>query len=377
MSKLKINYVVLGDIHLGHPINKTSDIVENLRHYFLTNHKLFSKADIIFLEGDVFHKFLRNSSDDYIIAIEWLSELINYCSTFKIKLRILEGTPSHDWKQAKLVQSIINKLHITVDFKYISTLYIEKMTDLGLSILYVPDEYKHQASEVYSDTLALLKENNLSQVDIAIMHGQFSYQLPMVQLASSHDENKYMDIVKYFITINHIHTPSVFKRIIAPGSFDRLAHGEEEDKGGVYISIEKNKSPQYLFIKNPKARWYKTLNYAGKTIDEIMPLFKKDIKKIPPFSSVRLIVDKDSKVIQTVKEFKKQYFDYVIDIDNVKTKQLTVGEKIVNDNVTIETFNITKENIHQLLFKELEKHNLSNNEIHILKQEMDMLLEAI
>lgn len=376
MANKLIKYLVLGDIHLGNPLNPTNNIVNNLRDFWLTNHKLIKDCDIIFLEGDLFHKLLSNNSDDYILAMEWLSEMIMYCSTFKIKLRILEGTPSHDWRQAKVVNNIITKLNVVIDFKYVQTLYIENMLDLGLTVLFVPDEYKHDANDVYEDVLALLKENNLTQVDIAVMHGQFDYQLPMVKLISSHDENKYLDIVKYFITINHIHTSSVFKRIIAPGSFDRLAHGEEEDKGGMFITIDKKGVSQYVFLKNVKAKIFKTLNYATKTLDEIMLLFKKDIKKIPIGSGVRLIVGYDSTITKAVKEFKKQYLDYKIDIDNTKNKQLIVGEKITA-TPTIVSFSITKENVLSLLHGELEKHKLDSSAIDIINSEIEALIKSI
>lgn len=376
MANKLIKYLVLGDIHLGNPLNPTNNIIDNLRDFWLINHKLLKDCDVIFIEGDLYHKLLSNNSDDYILAMEWLSELIMYCSTFKIKLRILEGTPSHDWRQAKVVNNIITKLNVVIDFKYIQTLYIENMLDIGLTILYVPDEYKHDANDVYADVLSLLKENNLTQVDIAIMHGQFEYQLPMVKLISSHDENKYHDIVKHYITINHIHTASVFKRIIAPGSFDRLAHGEEEDKGCMLITISKTGERQYIFLKNHKAKIFKTLNYAKKTLDEIMLLFKKDIKKIPLGSGVRLIVGHDSTITKAVKEFKKQYLGYKIDIANEKNKQLVVGEKI-NIDPTIHSFSITRENVMSLLHTELEKHRLDMASLEIINSEVETLIKSI
>ena len=44
---------------------------------------------------------------------------------------------------------------------------------------------------------------------------------------------------------------SVFERILAQGSFDRLAHNEEEDKGGIVVTIDKvNGNHSYRFIKN-------------------------------------------------------------------------------------------------------------------------------
>jgi DNA repair exonuclease SbcCD nuclease subunit len=187
MRKKHISYLVLSDIHLGHKNNKTEDIVNNLNHYFAKHNQLIKRCDVIFLAGDVFDKLLISSSVEYVVAIQWLSVLAMYCKKNNIKLRILEGTPSHDWKQLKALSTTLEVLNTGIDFKYISTLEIEHIEDLGINVLYIPDEYKHEASETFTDVKELMKSKNLKQVDIAIMHGQFNYQLP-IKLESSHSE---------------------------------------------------------------------------------------------------------------------------------------------------------------------------------------------
>ena len=112
MKKNKISYLVLSDIHLGHNINKTENIINNLQIYFKENYKEFSKLDMICIAGDVFDKLLVSSSIDFLLATEWLTELIVFCKQHDIILRILEGTPSHDRNQSKVITSIIKKLNI-------------------------------------------------------------------------------------------------------------------------------------------------------------------------------------------------------------------------------------------------------------------------
>ena len=70
---------MLSDIHLGSNRNTTQEIITNLRTYFKDNHKLFKKLHLIILAGDVFDKLLSSSSDEYILAVEWLTELVMYC----------------------------------------------------------------------------------------------------------------------------------------------------------------------------------------------------------------------------------------------------------------------------------------------------------
>ena len=94
-----------------------------------------------------------------------------------------------------------------------------------------------------------MKDLNIEQVDLAMMHGNFKYQLPMPSI-HMHTEEDYLSIVRYYICINHIHTASVYGRILAPGSFDRMAHGEEEDKGYRIYSTENNKDTEFVVLNS-------------------------------------------------------------------------------------------------------------------------------
>ena len=355
-----IKYLVLSDIHLGHKNNKTIDIVNNLLHYFKVNDKLFKKLDILFLAGDVFDRLLSTNSEEYITAVKWLSYVVSYCKTNDIKLRLLEGTPSHDWKQSKAVTTVIEQLGVNIDFKYIETVSIEKMTDLGINILYIPDEANHHASDTLDEVSELLIKNNLSQVDIAIMHGQFNYQLPIL-LESSHDENSYLDIVKYYISIGHIHIPSVFKRILAEGSFDRLTHGEEEDKGGMLITI--GDEPRFEFIVNKRAKIFKTLDV--KNLDNALEYVVRKLKDIPSYSFIRILAERSSDMKSLTKELQERYKNYTFKIEYNDDDDVAVESMVIDNSVNIETFEITSSNIEKLIVKEMEKHKLTSRETDI------------
>lgn len=368
----KLKYLVLSDIHLGHNLNKTDNIISNLRYYFRTNHKEFKNLNMIVIAGDVFDKLLVTSSRDFILATEWLTELILYCKSWKIKLRILEGTPSHDWKQAKVITSIIEKLQIEIDYKYIDTLFIEHMIDWDIFILYVPDEYKHKASDTLKDVKKLMKSMTLSQVDIAFMHGQFTYQLP-VQLESSHDETEYLKLVKYYINIGHIHTPSVCDRIIAQGSFDRLAHNEEEKKGGVVVTIKKDGEKNFTFVDNIKSMIFKTFRFGSETLEEIKEILDKELEKLPIGSNIRLVSENEEFLTKNLITLKTMYPKYVIKIEKPKLKEKKF--KLITETKHIDSFAITKDNILELLDVEMAKHNLTPNEKTIYYEETKKILE--
>lgn len=363
-----IRYLVLSDIHLGHNINKTPYIINNLHNFFINYRKQLKFLDMIIIAGDTFDRLLMTSSIDFIMATEWLTELVTYCKDNNIILRILEGTPSHDWKQAKVITTIIEKFNIEIDYKYIDTLYIEQNNKLGLNILYVPDEYKHSAKDTYKDVLKLLKQNKLKEVDIAIMHGQFHYQLPQVKLESSHDEDNYLNIVKHYINVGHIHTHSSYERIIAQGSFDRLAHNEEEPKGAVLVELNNNTDNKYIFLTNENAMVFKTFKFEKEDIENIIKTLDKELNKLPINSNIRIIAKSEKFLSKDLETIIKRYSDYKIKFDKKDNKIITTS--LIDDVININSFSITKENIKELLLTELKKYNLTNKELEIFDNEL-------
>lgn len=352
-----VKYLVISDIHFGHNINKTCDIIQNLSNFFIKYRKDLKDLDIIFLAGDVFDRLLSNNNKDYLYAIKWLVDLLLYCEKEDIILRILEGTPSHDWKQMSILSTILDKLNLSINFKYIDTLCIETMHKHNLTVLYIPDEWKHNAADTWEDVKQCLLDNKLKQVDIAIMHGQFRYQLPIL-LESSHIEENYLSIVKYYINIGHIHTHSVKDRILAQGSFDRLTHGQEEDKGAVLVTLDDQ--PSYKFLVNDQAMVFKTIEIdKDKTLEDIDKELKK-ISKKHESGNIRIIL-KDNPLVGILEVIRKTYPQFRIKLERVNTN--VEKYKLLQDQVIEQGFSITKENVKDLLTVELNKFNLSKEDI--------------
>ena len=365
----KIQYLVLSDIHLGHTKNKTDNIIKNLNHFFKTYHKDIIECKVIFISGDVFDRLLTTKSVEYRHSMAWLSNLLLFCKEHDIALRILYGTPSHDMEQISAFEEIAKKLYPEADFKYNNTLSIEYMDKLGISVLYVPDEWRHDAKDTYKEALALMKEKSLAQVDIAIMHGCFGYQMPMVKDKSfCHLESNYLDIVKFYITIGHIHTSSTYERIIAPGSFDRLAHGEEEAKGGIICTICADGTMSFKFLQNIHSCIFKSIDYIGRLEADIVSDLKKELKKLPIGSHIRLLVDNDSNLLKNLRDLLANYPDYNI---KFKTDNTVVKKIDILELAKIETIAITANNIEDLLLKEVQ---LDSSELAIFKEELKLAI---
>lgn len=362
MIKEEIKYLVLSDIHLGHSRNKTKTIIRNLNSYLAEYHDEIKTVDIIFIAGDVFDKLLTTKSEEYIESLKWLTNLLIYCKNFNIKLRILHGTPSHDANQIQAFVSVAKDLDKDVDFKYVNELSIEFINDLGINVLYVPDEWRHESKTTLEEVKNLLKEKHLAQVDISIMHGCFRYQLPIKPDAKFlHNESEYLDITKFYINIGHVHTSSAYERILAPGSFDRLAHGEEEKKGGLLCTIRKDKSMEFKFLENRFATVFKTLDYQNTNETDIIKDLKIKLKKFQDGSFIRINIDNDNKLIKSLRTFLETYIhlNIKIDVDQKTIKKISIDELLKKDN---KTFEINKNNIEDLINKCID--DIEENEVY-------------
>ena len=373
-----LSYLVISDIHLGHRNTTTKEIVENLDAYFgyYSATHAFTRLDLLFIAGDLFDSALLFTQDEIAVIQGWMYRLMDYCVRHGIKLRILEGTPSHDNFQCRNFLYAAERYGKDLDFKYIETLHIEKIDDIGVSVLYVPDEWSSTTAKTQEQVVTLMKEATLSHVDIAIMHGMFTYQVPELTNASlKHSELFYLDIVKYFINIGHVHTFSTFDRIIAQGSFDRLAHGEESAKGGVLCYLSKDGQHGYVFIENTFAKTYKTINVRHTDIDKALAQVANAVDKLKPESHVRIKAKAKHPILQGLNTFKVSY-------PFIHFSKLTVEDdetaKIIQEHVDNETdyvpININKENIITLLMGEIiGKYNLDNSQVSLLEKHLNKI----
>ncbi len=337
-----INYLVLSDIHGGRANNSIDTIFSNIVSYFNKYNRQFKELDYIFINGDVYDKLLINGSYEANKVMEMLIFILDYCVKYNIGIRFLKGTPSHDWDQLdSLVLLVENHPEYSkLDFKYFKNLHIEKLDSHGINILYVPDEWRTNPMDTYKEVKELMVKQGIQQVDLCMMHGFFKYQLPSI-VGNGHDEELYLNICKYYIHIGHVHTFSTYKRIVANGSFDRLAHNEEEDKGGVVVKITCEYKLSYKFLPNENALLFKKLIVGNKTIGEVRREVRKFFGK--QNGRLKLIFTEQADVdITTVRGYFKNLH---VDIE---------VKKIEKENILLEhneIIDITKDNITSLLLE--------------------------
>jgi len=315
-------YIVTSDIHLGHLKTTTTHIISSFKKYILND--LNKNINILFISGDLFDRLLDLNSKEVYEIIEFFNYLLNYCYKYNIFLRILEGTPSHDWQQSTILLKINEIRKEKVNLKYFKTLDIEYIEEYNKYILYIPDEWTNDHIDLEKQIQEKLNILNIEKVDIAILHGQFKYQTLNKKYNGFYFKEEYfLNLVRSYIHIGHYHTFSTFDRIIANGSLERLAHGEEEPKG--YIKVEDNK---YVFIENKNAYIYKTINITDKfTLEKL----DKIIFEFPKKSYIRLVVSKNSYFNLNFDSLKIRYLDYSL--------KKIIKENLLNQNSIIYIIN--------------------------------------
>ena len=345
------------DIHFLHQRTPTQHIVDNFIHYLSQYDNV--PVDMLVIGGDVFERDVPFNDPDVTKVFGWIFEVALWCAKKGTYLRILEGTPSHDAFQARHFGEIIGNAKIPVNYAYIDTVTVEKIPELDISILYVNDEYHPDTNVTLSDVKDRMKEAGLCQVDIAVMHGFFNFQLPPAATKTPrHDEVSYLSLVKHYIFIGHHHTHAVYDRIIANGSFDRLAHGQEEPKGFVDATI-KTGSDSFYFIENTKAFSYITITPKSKHIEGVAKEISKVISHLKIGSHVRLRLPKDHPAWVGFNVIKQQYEFYHLTKIGIDEVDEYAPVRIVQD-MDIPSYipvTITQSNIVSLILEEAQRRN--------------------
>lgn len=349
-------------------------MIEQLDIYFdhYTAKSSFTELDYIFIAGDLFDLGMDGVDGEFHIIQLWIARLFKFCEVYKIKLRFLKGTPSHDKDQMQMAVTLEKVLEVELDFKYIDTLHIEFVEEDNLYILYVPDEYHPDSEQTFRQVLELMSGLGIAKVDIAIMHGFFGYQLP--ELASSslkHNERQYLDIVKHYISIGHVHNFSVYERIIAQGSFGRISHGEEMPKGGVVLSINPDGKDSYQFIENIHAKTFKTISVRFKDVERVMEQLDRELSALEADSHVRLLMSKDHTLYSNLDLIKTRFpmANFTRKDSSATKKSNHLTELDISIEVLYTPIDINKSNIITLLNEQInDKHSLSGEQHQILNE---------
>lgn len=318
-GKLKILNV--GDVHLGHARTPTEFILRNLDIY-INVPSVLDDIDLVSIAGDFFDRCLSYADHQVGLIESWITRFLMQCVASNVIVRVLEGTPSHDWKQSSFFEQQAKSVGIPVDVRHVTELSIEHIEALDMDVLYVPDKWRPTTVETWTEVQGLLSQHGLTQIDIAIMHGAFEYQLPEIVTEPAHDSVSYLSIVKYLIFIGHVHRNFVRDRIVPSGSFDRLVQGEEEPKGFHIAEVDiKSSNYKLTFCENKKAKIYKAIDLDQFDETNIWGFLDQLVKEYPKKSAFSLKVKKGNTLNGSLRHIRSRYPDFEWDMAIEKTKK--------------------------------------------------------
>lgn len=354
----------ISDIHLGHPKTQTLHITTNLCRAFPDSESTHL-LDVIFFGGDLFDRLLSLNQPDVPQILEWAGNFIKMCGEHKIHFVLMEGTPSHDWGQSRML-GVLQKLGLgNKYFHYITDLSIVHFDDLGIDVLFVPDEWKQQEpDDTWKEVKELMRERNLDKVDFTILHGTFDFQLPEHVKVPRHVLARYEEITRFRIYGAHIHEASSRGKVRVNGSFDRIAHGEESAKGHWRTKFVNGKIADEIFVVNKFAKIYKTLDCSGMELDAALSFIEKEVSKLPNDSHVRIKAAKSDTILGNLETIRKRWPD--MHWSTKATESETIQKTLfVDQRAVFDQIQITPDNIASLLSERLP---LLTNDGNLLEQ---------
>ena len=358
--------MILGDIHLGSTRVACDQIIRCLM-WALPDNAITAALNILYISGDLFDRLLSFNQIDAHLAIKWVRYLLTLCKKYDIVLRVVEGTPSHDWKQNVIFETLNNDDVVTgvkgigADMRYISKVSIEYIERYDIHVLYVPD-LKIAADDMWADIQAQMKLLSITQVDYAVIHGAFHHQLPPVMHSSPHlhSAESFIKITKHFVLTNHIHTPSQLDKILAGGSIERLRHGEEHPKG--YIKTFVGPKRTYAEFKvNPHATQFTTIKLVGKNREDAVRLIEKALEYKDRAANIRIIANKGDEVYHLGDRLKKIFPFTTFTFEMADQKKKDVYNASMTDTaLSVNKVVLTRDNLRTELLdsvaKELPQH---------------------
>lgn len=359
----------ISDVHLGHRKTPTYAIITELEH-LVVNRVAMSQLDALFITGDLFDRLLNLPFTDVGVIHQFFIKLLTLAKQFNVKVRVLEGTPSHDWKQSRLLVHINENNQINADLHYVTELSIVEDTSLNLTIGYIPDEWSTGPEAATKEFLELMKTYGHRRIDMLLMHGMFSFQVPPNVKIPSYDPEVFTDLVRYMIFIGHDHKFKTFENIIVPGSSSRLAHNEEGKKGIIITDIL-NGVVQNHFVENTLATSYITLNLTEQSDEDCIELIEQAIGSLSAkHAFLKLKLNSATTLRKFVKERQKTT-SVMIELEFLSNEISTLIEG-ADFSLKEVTVNITPDNVYNLLLTEMNNPEIDTD---IYSSEMKTIME--
>ena len=310
------------DWHLGHRRVPSINICLRLRTYLFPYLK---NTDILNIGGDVWDSLLTLCEDTNVIEA-FLIDLLSECNLHNVTVRVLLGTYSHDRSQSSLFSILHDRCGFTNDFKYIDKVCLEEIKPFNLRVLYLPDDLPYESSyECMEVVSSMMSARNWTYIDYVFGHGYFDHMLPTHiprKPKCTFHVKQFENIVRRYVCMGHIHDCNYTGNVFYNNSFDRLAHGEEEPKGFMYIT-DYGDMAHLEFIENKEATKFITIDLSDcSDQDDIGKIYLEKLKSIFGDNSGHVrVIHSSSEIRQalyrlTSTQFPKLFFSFKKPKDN-------------------------------------------------------------
>lgn len=362
-----INGVSFSDVHKGH--NRVpGESIRNAIHKALFP-KLTPDTDILFIGGDFFDKLLDLSSLEGYNAVLVISELKAICEEYQILLRVLRGTFSHDRHQNNMFIANSDPKYIGNDLmvRVFDSISIEHIEHLDITVMYIPDDLP------YDNAMPVIKrkldEQHLTKVDFICNHGYFKHLIPKGlphEPKNTFCANEMSELVKGAIWNGHIHQSSVYAKCITHGSFDRLAHNEEEAKGFfTFAYTPESGKLTYEFVENEYAALFATLDMTEySNVNEAIGIFTAWVKSLVDRNKSLTIVR--TRVISNDETIRHAAKQFIADNYQGKVEFKAMAHKHANEVKPIEHVSladlplVTEDGLHHVIASFAAAHKIAD-----------------
>lgn len=285
MPKIKI--VAIGDLHFGNPRINSEIMYNHLKSYLYPE---LEDAQVLLITGDTYDQLTTVTSSANRYALKFIKDIFLISAATGLQVRILHGTYSHDRDQISIFENLKVK---HAKYKIINELSGDVLSDFNngateqLKILYIPDNLQFKTSEeVVTQIKKLYQCYHWKTADLVLGHGTFMHALPVSSEhapACTYTIEQFKPLVSTdgIVIMGHIHTPSHRANVYYCGSFERMAHNEEEAKGFYTFTRDFGQSSTWeaKFIKNSDTTLFKTITPQGDTPEKLVKDFIRQVKE--------------------------------------------------------------------------------------------------
>lgn len=326
----------LSDIHFGNNLVPSIVMSDKLIRVVFPYLK---DIDLLILSGDITDTELSFDSLESQQVVEFFIKLYRECEKHNVTICLLRGTVSHDRNNLRTLKALHETYGFKNDLHYHETIGVTEIKHLGLRIGFLPDNLPYKTS---GDAIAHLKElmfqKGWDYLDYVSFHGYAKHVVPdgMMQSDMIFDIEQF-DFVKRAIASGHVHTPSHISHTFENshtvhffynGSFERMAHNEEEDKGLVLIK-EDGDDTEFTYIKNPYATGFHTFDlYEYKTSEEVFKVFDEKISKIDTTVPVHIrVLHPSSEIRSSLSRYVNKTYTKVVFVSKSKKSKSKESDK--------------------------------------------------